>query len=194
VRGASAASSTQARDGCLDDYLLPRWRHRAADMCRSPFPHPGPVVEVAQTARGSLMPLLRIWTLPVVGFGMTIGEGKTAAAVMVGARHVKPLGMFHPEGKRGIVEVVNVFIYEYPEPRGPRRADSRKFAVGEPGRIPAVIMVVVQPGTVDRQGGCVSVIARCIKSGANGPHRLVHGKGPGSGHRLAEPIRVGSLI
>src|SRR5208282_2181480 len=171
VRGASAASSTQARDGCLDDYLLPRWRHRAADMCRSPFPHPGPVVEVAQTARGSLMPLLRIWTLPVVGFGMTIGEGKT-----------------------GIVEVVNVFIYEYPEPRGPRRADSRKFAVGEPGRIPAVIMVVVQPGTVDRQGGCVSVIARCIKSGANGPHRLVHGKGPGSGHRLAEPIRVGSLI
>ena len=70
---------------------------------------------------------------------MTIGEGKTAAAVMVGAWHVKPLRMFHPEGKRRIVEVVNVFIYEYPEHRRPRRTDVGEFAVGEPRGIPAVI-------------------------------------------------------
>jgi hypothetical protein len=112
--------------------LLLRRRHRAAVMGGSPFPHPGPVFQVLGTAHWSLMPLLGPRTLPVVGFGMTIGEGKTTAAVMIGSWYIKPLRMFHPEGKCRIVEVVYIFIHENPEQRRPRRTNGGEFAVGEP--------------------------------------------------------------
>ncbi len=131
---------------------------------------------------------------------MPVRKGKAATAVVVCPGSIKPLGCFHPKGKSGVVEAMDIFVQQHPEPGRSRGADIGYFAISGPRRIPVVSMLVIQPGAVDRQiWGAAVIVAGAgkfgsIEAGINRAHRLAHGKGPCRRHDLANECRVGSLI
>src|SRR5262245_31085031 len=170
-----------------------RW-HGAVDMRRGSLAHPHPVLIVLYVCDWGPVPLLFSRAHPFVRFGMTVPKSKSASPVMIGSGTVKPLGMFHAIRERRVIEIIQILVDQYPQHRWTRRDNIRKLAVSTPRFIAPMILLVVQPGTIDRKCRGPGMLSVRIEGRTDGSDRLAHRKAARGGHHLSDVERVSTLI